>query len=123
MGTPQTQNIQNNGTVPVDLQIKSSNAMHVPGLGTEDWTLTGTADDEEFTHAYNVGTSVYDGSAPISFTKWTAPGTYVTVVTNVPSGPPGSGATRYLELEIGMPTATVDYNPHTMVVTVLATAH
>jgi hypothetical protein len=119
MGTPQTQNIQNNGTVPVDLQIMSSNALHVPGLGTTDWTLVETiTDPEQYTHAYNVRTSVY-GGGPITFTNWTAPDTYESLATNVPAGPPGN---RYLELEIGMPTTTVDYNPHTMVVTIMATA-
>lgn len=116
MPTPQTQTVRNTGTVDEDFAIETSNAIKTDAMGT-DWMLKGAQGSEEFTHAYNVGSAVYDGTASITFTKWSAAGSPVSVETDVP---PASD--RYLELEIEMPSSTVDYRPHTITVTVLATA-
>ncbi len=121
MATPQTQQIRNTGTVNEDFKIRSSDAITVNPEGT-DWTLVETIPPglTQFTHAYNVGTSAYT-VGPIFFTKWTTAGVSETVAEDVAPGPPGSSWTiRYLELQLGMPTATTDYAPHTITVTVLA---
>ncbi len=115
MTTAQTQTILNNGSMTANIQIMTSNALHGPG--PTNWILAETQGTNLFTHAYNVGTSVYNGSGAISFTKWTAPESYVTAATGVLAN-----NSRYLELELGMPTDTGDYLSHTITVTVLAVA-
>jgi hypothetical protein len=113
MGTPQTQYIENTGTVNENFKIKTSNA-----AGATNWTLGETAGSDTFTHAYNMqGTAPYNGSGAITFTKWAAVDTYVAAgTTTAPTGH------NYLELEIGMPDPVTDYGSHTITVTVLAEA-
>ena len=110
MATPQTQTITNNGNVQEDFRIKTSDAD-----GLTAWTLSETADSDVFTHAWNWGSTQYDGTGAITFTKWTASDSYVVSGVDVPS----SGQ-RYLELQIGMPTSVTDYGNHTITVTVEA---
>ena len=114
MDTPQTQQVNNTGTVDEDFQIKTSDA-----AGMTEWLLGETADSDTFTHAYNMqGTTSYNGGAAITFTKWTASDIYVAAgTTTAPTGQ------NYLELEIGMPTSATDYGEHTITVTVLAIEH
>jgi hypothetical protein len=113
MVTPQTQYIENTGTVNENFKIKTSNA-----AGATNWTLGSTAGSDTFTHAYNMqGTAPYNGSGAITFTKWAAADIYVAAgTTTAPTGH------NYLELEIGMPDPVTDYGSHTITVTVLAEA-
>lgn len=114
MVTPQTQYIENTGTVNENFKIKTSNA-----AGTTNWTLHATTPGADtFTHAYNMqGTAPYNGVGAIIFTKWAAVDTYVAAgTTTAPTGH------NYLELEIGMPTSVTDAGSHTITVTVMAEA-
>ncbi len=114
MNTPQTQYIENTGTVDENFQIKTSDAL---GIGL--WRLDPVFPfEDEFTHAYNMqGTAPYNGSGTISFAKWEVANTYVAAgTTTAPTGH------NYLELEIGMPTWVSDYQSHTITVTVMAEA-
>ena len=110
MATPQTQTITNTGTVQEDFRVKTSNA-----IGTTAWTLGETAGSDIFTHAWNWGSTQYDGSGSITFTQWTTADTYLVSGVDVPA----EGG-RYLELQIGMPNPVTDYGSHTITVTVEA---
>lgn len=112
MSTPQTVTIETSGGVAVDMSIQSSNA-----LGSTDWTLGASRGDETFTHAYNVSDTLYDGTSGITFTQWSAAGADVEIASNV------TNVTKYLELELGMPNATIDIGEHTITVTVTAVQH
>ena len=113
MATPQTQYIQNTGSVNVNFKVKTSDA-----IGLTDWTLGSSAGADVFTHAFNVqGTAPYDGGAAITFTQWTTAATYVSAgTTTAPT------YHNYLELQIGMPTSASDYGEHAITVTVMAEA-
>ena len=101
-GVDDTQTATNNGSVAEDFSIMSTNA-----VGTTDWTLAGTAGSEQYTHSF----SINEGS------EWTATsGSYVSLATDVAAG---TGSQDF-DLQIGMPTATVDYGEHTITVTVMA---
>jgi hypothetical protein len=108
MSTPQTQTIMTSGGVSVDMKVKSSNASG----SSQDWTLAGSRGSEGFTHAYNVADSEYAGTGSITFTQWSAADTDATVASGV------TNVTKYLELELGMPTATTDTGSHSIIVTV-----
>jgi hypothetical protein len=108
MNTPQTQTITTSGGVAVDINIKTSDA-----VGSTDWTVGTSRAADQFTHAYNVANTAYSGGNPgPTFTMWTAADTDVTVASGV------TDVTRYLELEIGMPTSATDAAAHTITVTV-----
>jgi hypothetical protein len=112
MATPQTQYVQNTGSVDVNFKVKTSDA-----IGLTDWTLGSTAGPDVFTHAFNVQGTPYDGGAAITFTQWTTAATYLSAgTTTAPTG------YKYLELQIGMPTSASEYGEHAITVTVMAEA-
>ena len=117
MTPAQTQTITNTGSVAEDFNMKTSNA-----IGSTDWTLHATTPGSElFTYAYLVSDTAYAGSAAIgAFTKWATAGSYV---ADAGGDDVAADGVKYLELEIGMPTLSVDYGEHTITVTVLAVAH
>jgi hypothetical protein len=108
MSAPQTQTITTSGGVAVDMTIQSSDATG----SSQTWALSGSRGSAAFTHAYNVADSAYTGSGSITFTKWSAADTDATVASGV------TDVTKYLELELGMPTDTTDTGAHTVTVTV-----
>jgi hypothetical protein len=109
MSTPQTQTIDIPDGVTVDMSIKTSNAVG----SSQDWTVGGSRGSETYTHAYNVADAAYAGGSPgPTFTMWGAADTDATVATSV------TDATKYLELEIGLPQTTTDMGAHDITVTV-----
>lgn len=114
MATPQTQTITTSGGINVDLQLQTSIADIVTGT---DWTLHATTPGTDtFTHGYNVASTAYTGGTAITFTNWTAVGTYVTVETV-------TDVTRYLELQIGMPVTATSPSEHTITVGIRVVQH
>jgi len=112
----QTQTITNTGTVAEDFNMKTSNA-----IGSTNWTIAAAAGSEEFTYAYLVSDTAYDGGAAIgSFTKWAAADSYV---ADAGGANVAASGVKYLELEIGMPTSTTDGVEKTITVTVQATEY
>jgi C1A family cysteine protease len=101
----QTQTAKNDGTVAENFKIMSSDATRSGGT---TWMLASAQGNNQFTHAF----STNGGSS------WTAMTTsYQTLKTGVaPNG------TQTFDLQIGMPTATDDYQEHTVIVTILAVA-
>lgn len=110
-----TQIITNTGSIAEDFNMKTTNA-----IGSTNWTLDETPASEKFSYAYNVGGAIYDGSTAITFTKWATADSYV---ADAGGDDVTASGVKYLELEIGMPTSTVDYAAHTITVTVQAVAH
>jgi hypothetical protein len=108
MSTPQTQTIDIPDGVTVDMSIKTSNAVG----SSQDWTVGSSSGSETFTHAYNVADAAYTGGSAIAFTTWAAADTDATVASGV------TNVTKYLELQLGMPTDTTDMGAHTITVTV-----
>ena len=117
MTPAQTQTITNTGSAAQDFNMKTSNA-----IGTADWTLHATTPGSElFTYGYLVSDTEYDGTAGIgAFTKWATADSYV---ADAGGDDVAADGVKYLELEIGMPTLSVDYGEHTITVTVQATEH
>ena len=110
MNTTQTQTIYNIGNVNENFEIKTSQA-----VGATNWSLLDPAGFNVFTHKYNVGATMYNATGPIPFTIF-ANYNYVLVATNITPLD-----ARYLELQIGMPTATSDAGNHTITETNRAT--
>jgi len=102
-----TQTAQNTGDVPVDFEIKSSNAIR--GGGT-DWALGSAAGANVFTHDYSTDSGQ-------SWDDMRRADTYYDLARDVPVG-----GNQTFDLQIGMPTSITDYGEHTITVTVLATA-
>ena len=111
--TPQTQNITNTGSGTQNYNIKSSNAIGV----SQNWTLGAAAGDHTYTHAaLPLTDSAYTGGAIGTFSiTMTTADSYVSLESSV-----AKDAVKYLELEIGMPTATTDLGTHTITVTIQA---
>jgi hypothetical protein len=110
----QTLTVLNNGSGTENYNIKSSNA-----TGTVTWTLGGSQGANQFTHAaLPLTDSAYTGGALIGTFSiaMTTPDGYVSLTSSV-----ASAATKYLELQIGMPTSTTDYGSHSITVTIQAT--
>jgi hypothetical protein len=111
--TPQTQTVLNNGSGTENYSIKSSDAS-----GSTPWTLAASASAEHFTHAaLPLSDTAYTATSAIGdfSIAMTTAGSYVSLASSV-----AKDATKYLELQIGMPTSTTDYGSHTITVTVMA---
>jgi hypothetical protein len=93
---------QNNGSVAEDFTISSS----IADGASQDWTLGSTAGNNQFVHNYKVGAG--------NWTEITSGG--VSLASNV-----SPTLSTVFDLQILMPTATTDYGPHTITVTILAT--
>lgn len=107
-GVNDTQTATNMGNVAEKFQIKSSNATG----GTTNWTLESSQGDNTFTHKAST-----DGGSTWNIAMNT-PDVYVVLKDNV-----AVNETQTFDLQIGMPTSITDYGePHTITVTVLATA-
>jgi hypothetical protein len=115
MTTPQTQNITNTGNVNVDLWISSSDA-----IGATNWTLsTTTVSANEFALGWYDSATPYVGGEAIGFTSFGGTAGVSFGMANS-GGNVTPGDSRYLELEIDMPSETTDYGEHAITVTVEA---
>ena len=102
----QMQTVNNNGTVAVDLTIKSSNA-----TGGTQWSLGASAGADIFTHK----ASLDDGSSwPVAMT---VADTYVALSSGL-----AASDTETFDLQIGIPASITDGIQKSITVTVLATA-
>jgi hypothetical protein len=92
------------GTLPVDLNIKSSNA-----LGGTQWTLAGTAGADLFVHEFSTD----------SGTNWTAMTDSYQTLGDIST----AGGTKNFDLQITMPSSSTDPTEKSITVTVQAVAY
>ncbi len=97
----------NNGGVTVNFSIRSSNATRDGGT---NWTLGATAGNNTFTHAFS--TNGGGNWFPMGLAD-----NYYPLASGI-----APNATQVFDLQIGMPTSTIDYWEHTIIITVLAVA-
>ena len=108
-GVDDHQHIENDGGVPEDFWIKSSDAIRAGGTL---WQLVeSTPGHNQFKHEWSS-----TGGAP--WTAMNASNDYSTFL-----GPVNPGVVVQLDLQITMPATTDDYQVHTITVTVMATEH
>jgi hypothetical protein len=103
-----TQTAQNNGNIPENFKIKTSNA-----TGGTQWTLGSSPGSNVFVHEY----STNSGGA---WTKFTTADTYETtpLVTNV-----AVSGTQNFDLRITLPSGTTDYQQKAVTITLMAEAY
>ena len=101
----QTQTATNTGNVTEDFNIK--------GVATANWTLAGTAGDETYFHKWC--TVDCDGTP-----TWTAMTLiYTTLATGITTASPN----QLFDLQIGTPTATINFTEQSPNVTIQAVAN
>jgi hypothetical protein len=93
------------GTLAVDLNIKSSNALG----GTQNWTLAGTAGADQFVHEFSTD----------SGTNWTAMTDSYQTLGDIST----AGGTKNFDLQITMPSSSTDPTEKSITVTVQAVAY
>ncbi len=103
-----TQTATNNGNVPENFSIRSSDATS----GGTNWNLAASTGTDEFTHEF----SIDSGSNWIAFNVDNI--TYSSMSSSVAA----SGGTDNFDLRIKTPVSSTDNDEHTITVTVLATA-
>lgn len=101
-----TQTVKNDGNVPEDFTIKTSNA-----TGGTQWSLGAAAGSDTFVHEFSVnGGGVW--------TKFTTADTYQSFVSNI-----ASNGTQNFDLRITAPSSSTDFQQKSITVTILASLH
>lgn len=100
-----TQTITNGGNVNEDFSIEGTDE----GTGTSDWKLGASAGDKIYTQSFSTDSCS-------TFTPLTT-SSYATIAHNI-----ATSSTQDFDLEIHTPTATDDFNQHSVDVIVQATA-
>ena len=98
-----TQIAQNDSNIPVNLNIKTSNA-----IGGTQWTVGGSAGADTYVHEYST-------NAGSNWNVLTAADSYQSLTTGV-----GIGNTQPFDLRITVPTSTSDYTQKAITITVQA---
>lgn len=107
-GVDDTQTVQNNGNVAIDVKVKATADANVT-----PWSIGGTAGDEVYTHKTCVATC---DSTPSWAAMTTSYGT--AILTNI-----ATSGTGDVDFQVGTPTVTVSFTSKSVNVYLMAVEH